>query len=72
MAQSPEEIAKEIVIAWLSHNALSTGNAERTGEQVGIIYKGVLQAVREGQLVAAGVSAEGEPTTRSRRPTRGR
>jgi hypothetical protein len=72
MAQSPEAIAKELVIARLSNTGLSTGSAERTGEQVGIIYKGVLQAVREGQLVAAGVSPEDEAPTRSRRPMRGR
>ncbi len=55
MAQTSEEIAKDLVIAWLSHNSLSTGSAEKTGEYIGTLYKGVLRAVEEAETPAASV-----------------
>jgi hypothetical protein len=50
MAQSMEEIAKELVVAWLSHNDLRFDfeNPAKAGEDIAKIYKAVLQAVREG------------------------
>jgi hypothetical protein len=51
MAQ-PEEIARDIVVAWLSHNqvSFSLNNPEQAGEAIGKVYKAVLQAVREGAV----------------------
>lgn len=52
MAQTSDEIAKDIVVAWLSHNSLSSVNGpdgpdgEKTGERIGKIYKAVLQEVK--------------------------
>ncbi len=59
MAQSPDEIAKDIVVAWLSHNQISHNfsDPEKAGEAIGIIYKAVLQAVREGAVPASSVTA---------------
>jgi len=50
MAQSNDEIARDIMVAWLSGNAVSfsLADAEKTGEAIGKVYKAVLQAVREG------------------------
>jgi hypothetical protein len=50
MAQTPDEIAKEIVVAWLSHNPLAAdiNDTTKTGERIGKIYTAVLQAVGQG------------------------
>jgi hypothetical protein len=50
MAQTPDEIARDIMVAWLSGNAVSfsLADAEKTGEAIGKVYKAVLKAVREG------------------------
>jgi hypothetical protein len=46
-----DEIARDIVVAWLSHNNLSADaqDTTKTGERIGLVYKAVLAAVREGQ-----------------------
>ena len=50
MAQTPDEIARDIMVAWLSGNAVSfsLADAEKTGEAIGKVYTAVLQAVRAG------------------------
>ena len=50
MAQIPDEIARDIMVAWLSGNAVSfsLADAEKTGEAIGKVYTAVLKAVREG------------------------
>jgi hypothetical protein len=50
MAQTPDEIAKEIVVAWLSHNPLAAdiNDTTKTGERIGKIYTAALQAVGQG------------------------
>ena len=50
MAQTPDEIARDIMVAWLSGNAVSfsLADAEKTGEAIGKVYTAVLKAVREG------------------------
>ncbi len=69
MAQSPEDIAKDIVVAWLSHTQVSydINNPEKTGEAIGIIYKAVLAAVQGAPLPAASVSPEAEDPPERRR-----
>lgn len=51
MAQSVDEIAKDIVVAWLSHHQLAHSardTAKDIGKSVGEMYTAVLQAVQEG------------------------
>ena len=50
MAQTSDEIARDIMVAWLSGNTVSftLADAEKTGEAIGKVYTAVLQAVREG------------------------
>lgn len=50
MAQTPDEIARDIMVAWLSGNnvSFSLADAEKTGEAIGKVYTAVLQAVRKG------------------------
>jgi hypothetical protein len=51
MAQSPDEIAKDIVVAWLSHHQLAHSTrdtAKDIGKMMGEMYTAVLQAVEEG------------------------
>jgi hypothetical protein len=50
MAQTADELARDILVAWLSGNAVSfsLADAEKTGAAIGKVYKAVLQAVREG------------------------
>jgi hypothetical protein len=55
MAQSPDEIAKDLVIAWLSHNPLTYNRADRAqelGQLIGKMYTAVLQAVKEASIKA--------------------
>jgi hypothetical protein len=49
MAQAPDEIARDIIVAWLSRSELPWGfaNATEVGEAIGKAYKAILQAVRE-------------------------
>ena len=70
MAQTPDEIARDIMVAWLSGNAVSfsLADAEKTGEAIGTVYKAVLQAVREG--MSPGPSAA--PGTREMRDLTGK
>ena len=50
-----DEIARDIVVAWLSRNDFpyrrneGVVQADQTGELIGKVYKAVLAAVREGQ-----------------------
>jgi hypothetical protein len=71
MAQSDEKIARDLVVAWLSHNpvSFSLNNPEKTGEAIGAVYTAVLQAVRGGSVTAAGIS---EVTESESKPPRGR
>jgi hypothetical protein len=52
-----EEIARDIVVAWLSSNQISfsLADAEKTGEGIGKVYKAVLQAVRTAKTPPASV-----------------
>ena len=65
MAQAPEEIARDLVVAWLSYNLVThnANNPEQTGQAIGKIYQAVLQAVREENRSAAGISPEPEMET---------
>jgi hypothetical protein len=57
MAQSPDEIAKDMMVAWLSRNTFpynSTDTPKDVGGKVGEMYQAVLRAVREGM--------EGQPS----------
>ena len=56
MAQN-DEIARDLVIAWLSNNNIShnINNPEKTGEAIGLVYKAVLQAVKAGSTPGASV-----------------
>jgi hypothetical protein len=49
MAQA-DELARDIVVAWLSHNnvSFSLNDPEKIGEALGKIYTAVLQAVQGG------------------------
>jgi hypothetical protein len=53
MAQN-DEIARDLVIAWLSNNNIShnINNPEKTGEAIGLVYKAVLEAVKDAALKA--------------------
>ena len=55
MAQSVDEIAKDMVVAWLSRSALPEGftNSTEAGEAIGKLYTAVLQAVKQGTTPAA-------------------
>jgi hypothetical protein len=56
MAQTPEEIAKDMMVAWLSHNAFTYNSADKAtdlGEKIGDMYTAVLRAVKEGMAPAA-------------------
>jgi uncharacterized membrane protein (DUF441 family) len=66
---SADEIARDIVVAWLSHNSVpfDTNNPTKTGQTIGTIYKAVLAAVQGGTLQAAGVSPESETAADRRR-----
>jgi hypothetical protein len=72
MAQSPEKIAKDIVVAWLSHNSVAAdaNDTTRTGERIGKVYQAVLAAVQGAGPVAASVAPEPEPTPEQRRRRR--
>jgi hypothetical protein len=50
MAQTSDEIAKDIIVAWLSRTEVrwSFDRATEAGEAIGKVYKAVLQAVIEG------------------------
>jgi hypothetical protein len=49
MAQTSDEIAKDIMVAWLGHHPVPTStNAANVGQYITTVYKAVLQAVREG------------------------
>jgi len=51
MSLSVEEIARDIVVAWLHHNRVSNNveDAANSGAVVGKVYMAVLQAVQEGK-----------------------
>jgi hypothetical protein len=57
MAQTVQEIAKDIVVAWLSHNALGfhPDHPDRLGHAISRVYKTVLQAVQDGTVPASSV-----------------
>jgi hypothetical protein len=57
MAQTAEEIAKEIIVAWLSRSEVrwTFENATEAGEAIGKVYTAVLQAVQKGMTPAASV-----------------
>jgi hypothetical protein len=66
MAQSNEEIARDLVVAWLSHNAVSfnLNNPEKVGQSIGAIYTAVLHAVKEGAMPAQSAEVVIEPASR--------
>jgi hypothetical protein len=49
MSMSVEEIAKDIVVAWLSNTqvSLNINDPEKTGESIGTLYTTVAKAVHE-------------------------
>jgi hypothetical protein len=51
MAQTPDEIAKDLVVAWLSHHQFAHNardTAKDIGKSIGEMYTAVLQAVGQG------------------------
>ena len=46
MAASNQEMAKDIVVAWLNKREL-TVDAGKTGEWIGTVYKAVVRAIEE-------------------------
>jgi hypothetical protein len=69
MAQSPEKLAKDIVVAWLSNNnvSFSLNDPEKIGHDIGHVYTGVLEAVRKGTLSTASLSVNPAVPERGRR-----
>ena len=47
MSQPVEEIAKELVVAWLSHHLIPFDNPESTGKMIASIYLSAVQTVEE-------------------------
>jgi hypothetical protein len=68
MAQTPDKIAKDIIVAWLSRSEVhwTFQNATEAGEAIGKVYTAVLQAVRDTAVPAASVTPEGESTPERR------
>jgi hypothetical protein len=52
--RSVEEIARDIIIAWLSHHNLPSGTPEDTGAAIAKVYTDVVQAVHEGKEMRLG------------------
>jgi hypothetical protein len=51
MSQTIEEIAKDMVVAWIAHNNnLPSFALEHAGEKLGVMFKAVAKAVHEEQL----------------------
>jgi hypothetical protein len=72
MAQSEQEIARDIVVAWLSHNDVRFDfeNPGKTGESIGKIYTAVLEAVQSTAVAGASVTIKGETAPERRRKSR--
>jgi hypothetical protein len=49
MAQSTEDIARDIVVAWLSHTPVQSSDASKVGEYIATVYKAVVKAVQESR-----------------------
>ena len=49
MSQFIEEIAKDLVAAWLSQNAMAFESPEKTGEMITAIYTATVQAIKKEQ-----------------------
>ncbi len=49
MAQTVQEIAKDIVIAWLSQAqvSLNVNEPASTGQKIGEVYKAIVKAIEE-------------------------
>jgi hypothetical protein len=47
MAQENVEIARDIVVVWLSHTPVQSTDASKVGEHIATVYKTGLTAVRE-------------------------
>jgi hypothetical protein len=61
-----QQLAKDIVVAWLSISASSTSviadtirNPTSAGELIANVYKTIVQAISETSTVAAGTDATG-------------
>jgi hypothetical protein len=61
-----QQLAKDIVVAWLSISASSTSvisetirNPAAAGELIANVYKTIVQAISETSTVAAGTDATG-------------
>jgi hypothetical protein len=50
------ELARDIVVAWLSNTAVPPGNLEqnpeKVGQFIGRVYKDILTAIVEGETIA--------------------
>jgi hypothetical protein len=62
MAQTPDEIAKDIIVAWLSRTEVhwTFKNATEAGEAIGKVYTAVLEAVRDTAVPGASATIEAE------------
>jgi hypothetical protein len=69
MAQSHEKIARDIVVAWLSHTEVpcSFDKAAEAGKAIGEVYKAVLAAVQGAGVPGASVEPPDEPPPEHRR-----
>jgi hypothetical protein len=65
---SPDEIARDLVAAWLSHNPvpLDTANPTRTADTIITLYKAVAAAL-QGPDVPAASAAPGRATAPEQR-----
>jgi len=63
MAQAPGKIAKDIVVAWLSHTEVpcTFDKAAEAGKAIGEVYKAVLAAVQGAGVPAASAEPQDEP-----------
>ncbi len=47
-----EDVAKDIVVAWLQRTEMNIG--DKSGERIGLVYQDIVKAVKEVQTKAAG------------------